>query len=784
MINMQSGAKQVVRFASSPVTLGEPTPTKTYFSYVLCHALPFFNANRDTWTEATMANSFSSVIDHPHNIEHVQDKICGHIYDAVFVESTEDTPACIVAASVLYNHVYPDITEDLADEDNPWAVSMECMFGNIAIWYDGELYTDASEPIVDDLLDNLHGTYEGKPVVRVCGGEDGEVIFSGAALTECPADEGAVIQDVATASQVKSLTQHLNDMDMPVGQSGPEPIILPGSQKFNSTDQLEEVVAHLEEGVDEVVVDRGSQKRRVVCRLECNSEEEGQAQMDPVEMFDIEDPSKTPEEEQLRPTLCMVGKSDCMNFDPTEPKDGCANAIATDDGSCANYNPGFPLLFGSIEDAAEGQHIREVYPLFTRAFFDYDVVVYVDGDAEDEAEFVAVIYHWKTIEVYARETFTSLSSLKEWLEEALDELATEIDEEIDEMYKDESELIAAVSKLDMHVVAECIGLCEDEFNEFIDENSELTDAAITYKLIKAQDATGEGENDEKDEGTSLLVRGMQLLEEGVRRIGIPYSSESREEIDAQEDNTIVEDTSEGGESNMPEELEEQVAELREELAETEATAAQQQEEISELSGRVEELTTANDELQTEVEELTEANEALEAEKGEVEQEFADFKAEVEQREHERVVAERKEARWAELREAGLYANADEDVQERVQSRIAEMEDDEFEDYLTELKAAMPASDSDDAEEDEGEEASAEEEAEEEEEVAQEDAEAQEAEQAEDFEPSRAADHDTADVAGTDPLGNQRTGMGMNVEQRSADDLHSQFERLHGARAAK
>lgn len=778
---MESGAKQVMRFASSPVKLGEPTPTKTYFSYVLCHALPFFNANRDTWTEATIANSFSSVIDHPQNIEHVQDKICGHVYDAVFVESTEDTPACIVAASVLYNHVYPDITEDLASDDNPWAVSMECMFGNIAIWHDGQLYTDASDPKVDELLDNMHGTYEGKPVVRVCGGEDGEVIFSGAALTECPADTGAVIQDVATASQVKSLNGHLNDMGMPVGQSGPEPIILPGSQKFETANQLEQVVAHLEEGVEEVVVDRGNNKRRVVCHFECGTDEkEGQGQMDPVEMFDVDDPSKTPEEEQLRPTLCMVGESDCMNFDPTEPKDGCANAIATDDGSCANYNPGFPLLFGSVEEA-EGQHVREVYPLFTRAYFDYDVVVYVDGDAEDNAEFVAVIYHWKTIEVYARETFTSLSSLKDWLEGALEELATEIDEERAEKYKSESALISAVSALSMEDVAECIGLCKDAFNEFVSENAELTDAAMTYKLITAHEALERDKNAEDDEGTSLLIRGMKLLEQGVRRIGIQYSSEDREEIDVEEDNTVVEDKSEGGESDMPEELEHKVEELRSELEAAEATATQQQEEIAELSGRVEELSTANDELSDKVEELTEANETLEADKEEVEQNFADFKAEVEQREHERVVAERKDKRWAELRDAGLYANADEDVQERVQSRIAEMEDDEFEDYLNELMAAMPASDSDEedgeasAEEDGDDEASAEEEGEEE---------PSEGEAAEDFQPSRAADYDSADVAGTDPLGNKRTGMGMNVEQASADDLHSKFERLHGARAAR
>jgi hypothetical protein len=760
---MQTTRKLKVRFASSPISLGTPTPTKTYASFILCHSLPFFNDNQDTWTAATLRNSYSSLIDHPTNIEHVQTRICGHIYDAVMVEATEDTPACIVAASVIYNHVYPDITQELSSDKNPWSVSMECMFSNMALYYDDKLYTDANDPFVNKLLENLHGSYNNKPVVRVIGGEEGEVIFAGAALTEAPADRNAVVLDVATASAVKSLERHLEDIGMPVGIVGAEPIILPGSSKFGTVGQLEKVVAHLEEGVDEVIIDRGGDKKRVICHLECPEAQEAEAQMDVTEEFDLTDVSVAPEGERLRPTLCMLGHEDCMNFDPTEPKDGCANAVATDDHSCANYRPGFPLLFSSGEEA-EAKLIREVYPLFTSAYWDFEIAVYVDGDAEGESEFVAVIYHFQTIEIYERKAFTSLADLKAWLKEALVKIDAEMEKEFDEKYS--SETAAAIAQLEIASIAENSGMCSEEFESFVRENNGLTDANLAYKLIKAQEtAMAHNSGEEVDE--SLLQRGIKLLEEGIRRIRISHYSSIREEIENEEDNTVGEDTSEGGESNMPEDIQQQVNELQRELSETKAASEQQQVEIAALSDRVNELTAERDTLQTQLDEVSAAQETLAAEKESVEQEYASFKAEIEKSEQERIIAARMETRWSALQDAGLYANAEAEVQERVCVRIATMEDAEFEEYVADLLAAMPAQaaagEADDAEEQEP--------------ASEEPAQGS-------FTPEEDPNYENAAIRFTDPLGNKRTGEGLNVEAAATTSIHNQFEKLHGARVAQ
>jgi hypothetical protein len=741
---MNSVRKQVVRFASSPITLGNPTPTKTYFSYILCHSLPMFNGNRDAWTAATLSNSFGSLIDHPNNIEHVQTRICGHVYDAVFVEPTDDTPACIVGASVLYNHIYPDLTQEISSAKNPWSISMECMFGNISIFYDGQLYSDASDPIVPDLLDNLRGVYNGKPVVRVLGGEDGEVLFVGAALTENPADKQAVIQDVATASEINMLDRHLRDLGMPIGVSSEVPIILPGSSRFDSVSQLEKVVASLEEGVDEVVIDRGSNKRRVICHLECGESEEATKQMGAEEKLGA----------TTRPTLCMISAVDCMNFEAAATQDGCANAVASEDGSCcASHKPGFPLvLSGEVIDSTSGaQHFREVYTLWVYSFYNYNIAVYVDAEADEDAEFVAVIYHYKTIDIYARKTFASISALKEWISETQEKLYQEMAEEIEEIHASCQDL----EQMSLESIAQMLGKTNDELEDFLKENEGLSDAAVAYRLAKL---FGGSPGNKANAAARMLNCGMQ-------HIIISHSLHTKEEKQICEDNTANEDTPEGGESYMSGDIQNQVEQIQEKLTAAESSIEQQSQRIAELSASLDSVTEERDALSRKVEELEKASESLAAEKEAAEKEYAEFKAEVEAREHERVVAERNTARWSRIQEEGLYGNASDEIRDRVLAQIAEMEDEAFDDYVSLLLAAMPAQaveqePSNEPEEQEGE--------------------SQDEEQEDAATHAPQEDLSTAEIIGTDPLGGKH--MGLNVETSSRDSLHDKFERLHGVRA--
>jgi hypothetical protein len=151
----------------------------------------------DSWTEAVLKNSFSSIVHAPTNIEHWEGDIVGHTYDAALV--TLDGAPAIVGAAVLYRDIFYGIARDIMtkgdgdDEDRvDWRVSMECYFTDFAAYWKGRVYTKDSQRW-EELSPYIGGLFQNRPVIRLLGGagDDSKVYFGAKGLVAVPADPDA-----------------------------------------------------------------------------------------------------------------------------------------------------------------------------------------------------------------------------------------------------------------------------------------------------------------------------------------------------------------------------------------------------------------------------------------------------------------------------------------------------------------------------------------------------------------------------------------------------------------
>ena len=311
--------QQHIKVLSAPIDL---TPvvadnwTQLYMSYVLCHALPAINANSDSWTPATLANSFKSVIHSPFNIEHWDTDIVGHTYDAALIE--QDGQVFIVGAAVIYRDIFYCLAHDLQnneEEGNNWRVSMECYFDKVALSYKGRTYTEKSERW-KELSPYMGALYDGKPVVRLLGGaeDDSRVFFSGAALVKVPADTNARILSVKYVDNDGKAAEKTYDASVAsrIIRVSPEPVVLSRGSLATASD----VSRRIEELRETVAERRAANSISNICPLSYGD--------------------------------CAMAKPSadglaCLNFDPVS-------------ATCSNYDPGTePLDITPIVDVIEQQ---------------------------------------------------------------------------------------------------------------------------------------------------------------------------------------------------------------------------------------------------------------------------------------------------------------------------------------------------------------------------------------------------------------------------------------------
>jgi len=200
----------------------KPTDFLGYVKYTLCHSLPAANLKQRALTAATMANSFKTAISNLANIEHwlkkhhpliPRDRIVGHIVDVDFPDKetamkaeAEGNPVPLYGLSCVYKNAegVEKMLLEMATKKDMWGVSFELSrdISMDAFLWNGEFIRrfDAPEEMEDCVSGDGVDDYQGSSLVLVLGGEDGNVDFTGHAMTKNPADPDANVEMVTASS--------------------------------------------------------------------------------------------------------------------------------------------------------------------------------------------------------------------------------------------------------------------------------------------------------------------------------------------------------------------------------------------------------------------------------------------------------------------------------------------------------------------------------------------------------------------------------------------------------
>lgn len=205
----------------------KPDAAKAFIRATMCHSLPTVNSARRGWTAATIANSINSaknqLVDFEHRLEFYRqlrsdtgltDEICGTIVAVSFPPkeqavalSAEGTSVPVEVLLALHRKAakVSKALEEIASEDNPWRLSLECEYNifDSALWDGGAFFPigGASNEMKQLVKYNTVDAYNGKQMALICGGEDGNILFSGVALTCWPRDKNAGIQQLAASEE-------------------------------------------------------------------------------------------------------------------------------------------------------------------------------------------------------------------------------------------------------------------------------------------------------------------------------------------------------------------------------------------------------------------------------------------------------------------------------------------------------------------------------------------------------------------------------------------------------
>ena len=205
-----------ISFIKEPISLASgakltPNSSLLFFKLILCNSLPISNSKNRCFSHKVLANSLDTVPHNMVNLEHRMEdnasnaekdnNILGHIID-VSMAGAEDVavPAEAVPVTmygVLYKRIKKvrDILELYDAGLAEYKSSMECLFSysDSAFYYNSEFipFDDASDDMKACLTEDRCANFNDKPMEFALGGESGQVVFVGAALTLSPADRNA-----------------------------------------------------------------------------------------------------------------------------------------------------------------------------------------------------------------------------------------------------------------------------------------------------------------------------------------------------------------------------------------------------------------------------------------------------------------------------------------------------------------------------------------------------------------------------------------------------------------
>jgi hypothetical protein len=164
------------------------THDKMYITFILLHTLPRINGNGEAFHIEETKKAAKTVEEGFLNIKHIQGFNVGSVLEAEYKEDEQGT-GYIECVGVLWKSSLKEFDINVQDIlDGKFGVSMEVSYTDYYYLLDEER---VERPQGEDYLkDYIGGMYEGKRVVRVIK----PIEFRGGAITDTPADTGAVIK--------------------------------------------------------------------------------------------------------------------------------------------------------------------------------------------------------------------------------------------------------------------------------------------------------------------------------------------------------------------------------------------------------------------------------------------------------------------------------------------------------------------------------------------------------------------------------------------------------------
>ena len=204
---------------------------KMYITFNLLHTLPVVNANGNSFDPKTTETATASVVDGYLNLEHIKSFNIGSVIDAEYKEN-ENGIGFIECVGVIWKSSLEEYGLESQDIlDGKFDISMEVAYTDYYFKH-GEETVQAEG---NEHLENYIGEqFEEKEVVEVIK----PLELTGGALTETPADRGAIIKDIM--AKVASMNnKDENDNDDDTQTKG-------GTKMFKEFETEEEYNTHIE----------------------------------------------------------------------------------------------------------------------------------------------------------------------------------------------------------------------------------------------------------------------------------------------------------------------------------------------------------------------------------------------------------------------------------------------------------------------------------------------------------------------------------------------------------
>lgn len=203
-MNFKSLKAKVTNIKTATAKSVEGSYDKMYITFNLLHTLPVTNSNGNSFDPEATEKAVDTVIDGYLNIEHLQGFNVGSVIEAEY-KTNENDVGYIECLGVIWKSSLEEYqVEPQEILDGKFDISMEVAYTDYYFLHGDE----KKLPDGNEHLDNYIGEeFEDKEVIEVIK----PLELTGGALTETPADKGAIIKDVK--AKVASLEDNAKTKD-------------------------------------------------------------------------------------------------------------------------------------------------------------------------------------------------------------------------------------------------------------------------------------------------------------------------------------------------------------------------------------------------------------------------------------------------------------------------------------------------------------------------------------------------------------------------------------------